>query len=120
MLKCSESDIVNFQFKNSSTPITDSAVDAEARKCWADGYNVFLIMVSTAGNARDVDYVKVVDRVTVIVLSRSSVQFFLGQNCVSNFSSSSAIVDLAQRIKLSPIKSMTLSELGIQLDNLSF
>jgi hypothetical protein len=119
MLKCSESDIVNFQFKNSSTPITDSAVDAEARKCCADGYSVFLIMVSPAGNARDVDYLKVVDRVTVIVLSRSSVQFFLGQNCVSNFSSSSAIVDLAQRIKLSPIKSMTLSELGIQLENLS-
>ena len=98
MLKCSESDIVNFQFKNSSVPITDSTVDAEARNCRADGYRVFLIIVSTAGNARDVDYLKVVDGVTVIVLSRSSVQLFLGQNCVSEFSDRCVIVDLAQRI----------------------
>ena len=119
MLKCSESDIVNFQFKNSSTPIVDSAVDDEARKCLADGCNVFLIMVSTAGNARDADYEKVVDGVTVIVLSTSSVQFFLGQNCVSHFSSSSAIVDLAQRIKISPSNTLALSELGNLLDNLS-
>ena len=122
MLKCSESDIVNFQFINSSTPIADSAVDAEARNYWADGYRVFLIMVSTAGNDRDTDYLKVVDGVTVIILSRSSVQFFLGHHCVSNLRSSTSvhvIVDLAQHLKTSPIKNkaMELSELGIQLDN---
>ena len=100
-------------------PITDSDVDAEARKCLALGYNVFLIIISTSGNSHDADYLKVVEGVSVIVLSRSSVEFFLGQNCVSNFSSQSAIVDLAQRIKISPIKFIELSELGIRMDNFS-
>jgi hypothetical protein len=96
VIKCSGSDIVSFQFKNSNTPITDNMVDAEATKCLAAGYNVYRIIVNTAGNVHDADYTKSVEGVTVVVLSKSSVEIFLGQNCVSNFSSSSAIiVDLA-------------------------
>jgi hypothetical protein len=108
-IKSANKVVVDFQFKNTLFAMDESSASAEAKKSVAKGFTVFLVIVCVEGNGRPEDTIleDEVDfpGVTVILLCKKSVQYFLGENLVKTFSSATALVDSQVRLGVSPMKS---------------
>jgi hypothetical protein len=107
-IKCAPRVVVDFQFKNTSGGMDESNARKEAVKSVAEGFAVYLVIVCVAGNGTLEDKVfedkAEFPGVTVIVLSKASVQYFLGENLVKTYSSATALVDSKVRLGVSPMK----------------
>jgi len=107
-IKCAPRVVVDFQFKNTCYGMNELGARKEAKKSVADGFTVYLVIVCVEGNGALEDKV-LEDKVefpgvTVILLSKKSVQCFLGENLVETYSSATALVDSKVRLGLSPMK----------------
>lgn len=118
LIKVSNTSVVSFQFKNLKDPITAKVIAKEAYKCRAAGIQMWLVVVCSSGNERNVDYVYHLQGVTVVVLSKQSVEFYIGSNCLRQFTSNSLIGDLSDRIDISPNKDDFLLQAGVDIDKL--
>ena len=106
-IKCAPRAVVKFQFKNTSNGMDESAAKKEAIKSVAEGFAVYLVIVCVKGNNSPDDKIfedkASFPGVTVILLSKASVQYFLGKSLVETFSSASALVESTVRLGVSPI-----------------
>jgi hypothetical protein len=86
----------------------ESNARKEAVKRVAEGFSVYLVIVCVEGNGTLQDKVfedkAEFPGVTVILLSKASVQNFLGESLVETFSSATALVDSGVRVGVSPMK----------------
>jgi len=107
-IKCAPRVVVDFQFKNTSDGMDESNARKEAVKSVAEGFAVYLVIVCVEGNGTLEDKVfedkAEFPGVTVILLSKASVQYFLGENLVETYSSATALVDSKVRLGVSPMK----------------
>jgi hypothetical protein len=107
-IKCAPRVVVNFQFKTTSNGMDESNARKEAVKSVAEGFSVYLVIVCVEGNGTLHDKVFEDETefpgVTVILLSKASVQNFLGESLVETFSSATALVDSGVRVGVSPMK----------------
>lgn len=96
------------QFKNTAHKMSEASARQEAKNSIAEGFKVFLVIVCVEGNGT-LDDMVIEDKVqfpgvTVILLSKTSVQHFLGENLVASYTSASALVDSMVRLGVSPMK----------------
>ena len=107
-IKCAPRVVVDFQFKNTSDGMDELNARKEAVKSVAEGFDVYLVIVCVEGNGTLDDKVfqdtAAFPGVTVILLSKASVQYFLGEHLVESYSSATALVDSKVRLGVSPMK----------------
>ena len=100
--------MIDWQFKNFMSPISQEDIEKEATLCSITGWTVFLVIVCTAGH--DVNDGEnssfTVNGVNVIALSSGSVSTFLGPDFVKRLKSEGMTVDQAKRLSscTSPLK----------------
>jgi hypothetical protein len=102
----------------------ESNARKEAVKSVAEGFAVYLVIVCVEGNGTLEDKVfedkAEFPGVTVILLSKASVQNFLGENLVETYSSATALVDSKVRLGVLPMKRGTgLKDIVKEMNNLS-
>ena len=122
-IKCAPRVVVDFQFKNTSDGMDELNARKEAVKSVAEGFDVYLVIVCVEGNGTLDDKVfqdtAAFPGVTVILLSKASVQYFLGEHLVESYSSATALVDSKVRLGVSPMKrGMGLKDIVKDMDNL--
>jgi hypothetical protein len=100
LIRCSNRDLVCFQFKNLQSPFPESSLDEEIVKCSVTGWNVFMVIVCTEGHSinEGEDYFATRAGVNVVLLSKDSVAKFFGAAGLKEFSSTSLYQDLSRRI----------------------
>jgi hypothetical protein len=107
-IRCSIDCMCDFQFKNFQRPFTLADAKAEAIKSTVPGWRVFLVVVCAAGhNVQDSgnDVTVMLENVKVILLSKASVEAFLGRSTLSAIQSVGLLADSVQRTTLtSPLK----------------
>jgi hypothetical protein len=112
IIRASDRDVVNFQFKNFISHFSEALLEPEVEKSKADGWNTYLVIVCTAGHNIQVsgdgdvgrDGMLVMGAVTVVLLSKESVDQFLGNNCLQRLSGSSLRENSSTRIAFTPPK----------------
>jgi hypothetical protein len=100
LIRCSNRDLVCFQFKNLQSPFSESPLDEEIVKCIVTGWNVYMVVVCTEGHSinEGEDYFVTRAGVNVVLLSKDSVAQFFGAAALKEFSSTSLYQDLSRRI----------------------
>jgi hypothetical protein len=105
-IRCSERVMCQFQFKNFDIPINTNQILAEVPKCnlpadWAS----YLILVCSSGhcyNGDGSDMSFIHDGVTVVLLSASSVELFLGKRGLSSIACGETLLsDQTARVSIS-------------------
>jgi hypothetical protein len=107
-IRCGESFMCDLQFKNFVTPISERAIEEEAAKCQLPPpWTTFLIVVCSAGHhLGDDDHHLTIGSVTVLLLSKLSVEAFLGKNALTSIRSAKILADSMSRLLVStPLKS---------------
>ena len=99
LIRCSDHDLVCFQFKNIQTPFRKTSLLEEIEKCKVQGWNVFMVIVCTKGHSvgDGSDCFETIDGINVVLLSENSVAQFLGPAALKQFSSSSLYADASIR-----------------------
>lgn len=112
LIRCSQRDLVCFQFKNLQTPFKKKDLDVEIDKCKVNGWNIYMVLVCTKGHLVDggVDYFEDMNGVNVILLSKNSVEKFLGVETVLKFSSDSMYEDSSSRQEVIPLVEHTFKD----------
>jgi hypothetical protein len=97
--RCSKNALVCFQFKNFETPFRKTLLLEEIEKCKVQGWNVFIVIVCTAGHSvgDGSDCFETIEGVHVVLLSENSVAQFLGPAALKQLSSSSLYADSSIR-----------------------
>jgi hypothetical protein len=100
-IRCSERNIIYFQFKNFQSPFPESSLEEEIVKCSVNGWSVCLVIVCSEGHSITSDdrrdYLVTRDGVDVVVLAKNSVAGFCGAAALQ-FSSSNLSQDLWRKI----------------------
>jgi hypothetical protein len=99
LIRCSDNDLVCFQFKNFQTPFQKSSLKQESEKYKVQGWNVFMVIVCTKGHSvgNGSDCFETIDGVNVVLLSENSVSQFLGPVALKQLSSTSLYADSSIR-----------------------
>jgi hypothetical protein len=100
LIRCSNRDLVCFQFKNLQIPFPESLLDEEIVKCSVTGWNVFMVVVCTEGHSihEGEDYFVTRDGVNVVLLSKDSVAQCFGAAALKELSFISLYQDLSRKI----------------------
>jgi hypothetical protein len=99
LIRCSDNDLVCFQFKNFQNPFQQTMLLAESEKCKVQGWNVFLVIVCTKGHSigHGSDCLETIGGVNVVLLSLNSVAQFFGPAALKQLTSSSLYADSSIR-----------------------
>ena len=114
-IRVSEKVMCDFQFKNFLNPISLKEAEAEVYKCAIPStfffkWNIYLIIVCTAGHAieggiKDVSIKIKKMNMTLIVLSKTSVEHFFGKNALKSIAyDTDLLTDAITRMNFSPLR----------------
>ncbi len=106
LLRCSENQLIVFQYKNLKDGFKFKNLTQEAIKCIAKGWQVYLVIICPNGHDyRDgEDFVLVDKNITIGLLSKDSISAFLGIDATKAIESISLVSDVMGRLKISAVK----------------
>lgn len=101
-IKLSSQSMLDLQFKNYRKPVTRALVDSEVLKSRMPGWEVYLVIVCPEGYETPGDIYEVKEHVHCLVLSKHSVETFIGNRATSGIKGNTLLANASARVFASP------------------